>query len=901
MKHLATMNLPKALVALATLALLGACQADLGAPGGEGGLEPGMVTGAQDGDLTSELGDFTLNGDIRVATCDGPRELTSTNLVFRDRDGHGLITPATVGATDPGDLSRPYTAILQRDVEGALVTWAPRASLPTLPGPDLRYGGVQEPGQTRLLRYAFQDITSPGVDEGDTATLDLRVDDAASVVVEITTPWDDAQDDVVNLGFNLRAGGMTLWFASGDCYGEGQGCAPLPAGAQPRDVNGFIREYLYDGDGVTVIGQRVRGELLVVPGLTYTVDLRPFFRDHTVLRERATVPAEAFPACGSVVLSADNGNCDVCAMTFPPQVLRGTLSFDSPEHRATGEGPRPVAFHPTFVGGGPSPQSTGMTSSGGIITYLYPAGVEAPDPYPYRWRLEPDRYFLRNIQSAFSGLYVSYANVKLSWGAPAESAYRPPADAFGANRLGAFAWPRTGALYVPDGDGGLVPGDGPDGPYPDGELLLTEGETVEAHFHAEMAYLVGDLDFAGCGVTPNNIAHGLAELEGVGTASGGGTWLDERVDPPEERPIPTGNYAAYARGLFRAGDHADAGEFEVAASQGPWEELSYQLKLEGIDADPYDGTLRVWPADRRAFELTPGRDNQVTAEPRTLAVTRVGVILRAEGRLIRNPRLHIGDDVGSGSSFPNRVPFREALSGDLAGTYVATSTVADGVSQQDEITAVIIAMANSELELQASAEVSDDGGATWARAAFPPVAATLHGECLCVIPDGDDIEDDGEPPVASLDPVADQPLGTTAVTISGAATDVTPIVSVTVDGVEVDFTLTALGDDAGFEATFSASAAVEPGWNTVTVTFRDCVGNVTTETVTFYVAEPLCDDEDPTTPSTPAECQPDQGGMVFYVDVTHEGQPAALRCVAWPDAPPTCALVDAAAALVCES
>jgi len=827
---------------------------------------------------------FWVRGVVRVASdgCDGavptlrpPGDFSGDaefQLVGSDLDLAPV--PLTYGDVAP-DGSRPIAALLQRTGDdGELLSWA--LHKPSLTR--LRYGSETGEGHARALFTRPSNLTAPA--EGDVEGWDLDYTDLASVtvVLEMLPPPGEAltpDDDIVSVFALFRADPIDErrggFFASSVCHGDG--CGSYGPGASPRTVAGFVREYTLDADGA-VIGQRAMAELLLPAGRAlYEVRLEIRLRDGMLYRQfdSTGLPADALTPCGELTLGSAQGNCDACDFARPPQAVEGT-TFLASEYSADPSmgGPRPTGYRVNLINAQDSTVITGFNAGGGLAS-PWPTDGLLPEPYAWRGIIE-GRYRVHHVTGLRADHRQVRSHVRLGWGEPGEPGYRPtPSDPGFMTLRPMLRWPRVGAIHLPDGAGGLVRGDGPDGPYRDGHFYLDPGETEELHLHGEGAYLGGVVEPLGCDLGPGNIAAGYADFEGVGSASGGGTFVDERG---VERDVPSGNYLGFARGLFGAG----TGDYEVLAIPGPWQESAYRLELDGLGDEPYQGTLFVWPAEARAVELTAGRANQTTLPPIPLAVTRVGLSLTAPGRLIRNQRLRVGLDCCQNDDYAGRVPYHDAA-GAVIGHFTAT---AQGAS--------VVAMANSAVTLSATAEVSEDGGATWVETSFPSIPGVeLTDACgACVVPGAEPgdppilLEDEDGPPILDVDPVADQPLGTTEVTINGVATDDTPIRDIFIDGVAVDFTLVETED--GYLATFSAPAAAVPGNNTVTVEAVDCLGNTSTVIITFYVDEPLCLPED----EIPPECHPDQGGVVFYVEVLDQGQPRAIRCVAWPDAAPTC-------------
>ncbi|MFT7579751.1 MAG: hypothetical protein ACI9MR_001417 [Myxococcota bacterium] len=874
----------------------------------------GVGTSASDASAQeSTLGSFELTGDVRFGTgeCNGNpaelRELAAGNVTIRMTDtAFGLRTPAAVEASAV-DETVSYSATLQRDVGGTLLDWR-HESFVLGQAPLFLFGAAGGAGNSRRF-YGLPDpyipVPSPPVGT-NTAVADISITNLSSMVITVDMPWATDADDILVLTIrgSESPGGVlaqSSWFLSGNCAGGDPlrvGCGAV-GGATARTAEGFIQRYVDDGAG-TIIGQQLDAELLVRPGKSWNGSIDVRLRDGTVLRGTPfTLPDTLFTECGQVSVSTAAGNCPGCSLLLPPLTIQTSLHFDRPT--GVTDGARPTAYRSFFNAAG-SGLITGFTPGGGILTDQVPVGDELI-PFLKNWRgLPAERVRMTDITSGNlpPAGFVDWANVLLDWGTPADAAYRPqwPHQYLPA----AYAWPWVGVLYVPDGASGFVPGDQPGvGPYEDGWFYLNDtpgdpnedvGGVESLAYYAEMRYLKGEVDFAGCNLTQSWIAYGTAELEGVGDAAGPTTYVDE---VGITQPIPTGNYGGFARGLFRAGSHVDAGQYQVVASSGEWQELGFRLGLSDA-GDEYKGDLRVWPATGNIYDLSAVT---TAATPRTLAVSKVSVTLNVPaGQLVRNPVLSIGQDYLNGTVYPGRVPYFDNAGVQQLGAYTATSQpFAADPNPTDSVVGVIIAMANSSVDIVASAEVSSDGGASWVQTAFPPVPTTdLNDACGKCVRDGeDDLVDDGAPPIVSLDSISDQPVGTTQVVVTGSMTDTTPITRVEVNGIDVPlcpavpgcFTQAEIPDGNGgilFEATFSMPVAAVAGTNDVEVLGRDCVGNNTDgQGLNFFVIEPLCEEA-----VTPTECLPDPGGMVFYVGVVQDGTPGAIRCVGLPGQPPTC-------------
>lgn len=843
---------------------------------------PAVVSGALD--PVSIYGPFGLTGTVRIgqAACGGTnRRIQDARVRFRDVDFDttGVFADAVFG---PADVARTYSAAPLRDIQGTPITYQWRNNdFPAHTNTRLFVGGAATTtGSTvsREVRHEGLDFTAPLT--GDLVQ-DVDLQDLASLTVELLAERSSMDDDIVSVLVSASSSASPTYgglFVSGACFGDGRNaadnadCSPVPLGQGAVDVNGYVRTFVLSG--ADIVAQRIEAEVLLRPGRSYSLTARVQYRDGMTTSVSWSVPSAEVTPCRTWRLTPTE--VPVLAITRPPQAIAATVFFESPEYTAnpTAGGARANGYWNTFFrvndAGDTTSDRTGFTAGGSLIFHGVAAGVTPTAPFTFTWRgVPPGRWRMDNLSSNNTNGWVDDGHVQLTWGTPGEAGYRPAyrtvleATSSPVFRP-LFRWPRVGA--EPAGQT-TTSGLGLDA---SGHFHVDDDETQSVSRHAEMAYLRGKVNLLGCDAVPANIEAGAFEIDGTGSNTGP-DFTDEKG---ATRQAATDTYDGFARGLFRAGTHPDAGEFEVAASAGSWRTRALRLRLGGIGSNPYLGDLSVWPDDPTTYLLAPGRaqeNTQLLATPLELAVTKVGVTMTVPGGVLRNPVLKIGRDFGA--SGPERVPYFD-LGGTRLGTYVATSldeTLPTGGVQTTS--AVIVALANSTIDIIPSAEASVDGGVTWNTASFTPIVGySLSGSCGVCFVDGVPQEDDGAGPTITVTPVGVLPPETTSVIISGTAGDAAvPVVGVTVDG-----TAAAVVPNANSQTFSIAVDGLVPGPNTIVISARDCVGNVTTTTLTVTVAEPLCAPEE-----TPDVCEPTLDhtgaplpvtGSAFYVDVVGPNQ-----------------------------
>lgn len=913
-----------------------ACEQE-GGPAGAN-LDPALIVAPSESE--SLLGSFTLSGTIRIGTgeCNGnPAQLRriadlpgecATNppgntcyFVWRGDNVATSDIAATLGASAP-DGSRPYSVLLNRaslvsNVETFIDWRAGHKGFNTRPYPDLRYGGSVTAGSSRILRFDSGVVPSPPVGT-DAAAKDLpglgfptdtsNPANLASVQFEVRTPWSftscgaaGCTDDVVMLTINMTSDTVPRTFSQfseNRCAGAGRNAANSglcqALGTQTaRTTDRFIREYVQSdgsilsgqvlGDANTV-AQRLRAELLVVPGREYGVEIRAQLRDDIVITTTQTLPAALTPPCAVLDLSAaDPSTCPACIVARPNHAISGSVWLYAPDT----DGVRATRYANTFVSDDPDAPMIGLSAGG---TQIWVSAPPDGGPVPYAWNGVTEGRYQMGSRGRNTGTgFVTEGHVELSWGTA-----RPLTPFTQFPPL--YRWPRTGAVPAGETYGPSL------GLDPSGHFFVGAAEIQQVvNRYARMGYIQGRVSFVGgCDLTPGIIVTGSAELTGVGAESGtpfqdeGGT----------TRTPAIGNLDALARGLFNAGDHPTApGEFEVAATTGTWRELAYRLQLS--DGDGYNGSLFVWPADPTQVTLSaPGRGAENTdmlLTGRALAVTRVGLKLKVPaGQRVRYPRVEIGNDLRVGTSFPGRITYAD-LDGNTLGAFVATATGAentDGDWTEEKLK--IVVMANSTVDFVPSAEVctelTDGSCSTWELAPFPALSGIeLRGSCgVCFDENNQPIEDaDGVPtitvdgnvgdPGAESAQLAELPAGTTSLTVTGTITDDTPVDWSVRDGAGNVI-------DSGEGTPWSASlTGLSSGDNTFTIVVEDCVGNTTTMPLLVRVAEPLCPAIE-----TPDMCELGDGlpapGSAFYVNVRGPaGEQRAILCtVASPGQAATC-------------
>lgn len=865
-----------------------------------GACEPPEVPSAQavattSAALDSVYGPFSLTGKVRIGTSQcagGAGRSVTLGAKFSDSAGLVQVTPIS-GAQDPADLARNYSASPQRDIESALVTYQWRNTANASIYGRFLFGGSVTAGTSRDIRYRPPDFIAPPSGT-DTLVQDVTLANLASLQVEVETAWESTLDDVVRVTIQATAAGNPTsisYFNSANCSGDGRNesdtanCAALAVGATPSTVDSFIRRNLPAGGPVT--SQRTAAELLLDPGRAYTITIRVEYRDGISSAISKTLSAAQVPECGTILMTPETDS-DL-SIGRSPQNLNVSFFLRSDEYitNPANGGPRPIGYYSTFSNLTTTSERVGYTAGGGLI--FRTSGALAP--YTYQWRgVSPGRYRMAKEGNLGAAGWVELGHVLLGWGSAGEPGYRPEFRAvIGDSGSGAafrplFRWPRVGA--VPTGEVGTASL----GLDASGHFYVDADETQSVNRFAAMSYIRGQVELLGCDVTQANIASGVAEMEGDGSATGP-SYSDEKGTT---RLSVTGNFEGFARGLFRAGSHVDAGEFEVAVSPGSWKQLGYRMRIAGIgppkpDEPVYDGDLHVFPSSNATFTVGAGRAGENTAlllTPVQFQVTKVGVTMRVPaGQVMRNPTLQIGTD---SSSFTGRVRFDNS-SGVQLGTYLASSVLStSGVA---EVSPLILALSNSSVTIRPSAEISTDGGQSYGPlTSFPPVTVDLAGSCgVCVVDATTTIPDDGEGPAVQINAVPTQPSGTTSVTVTGTAVDLAvPVVALSVNGIAQP-----LAPSSASQAFAAQINGLVQGDNVVTVTARDCVGNSTTRTLTIVVAapvEPLCAAQD-----TPSMCLVPNGqlsapGSAFYVDlVGPAGELASVLCtVAASGAAPVC-------------
>lgn len=888
---------------------------------------------------------FTVSGLIRIGSGEcggGPAVLREvTNAACADAsscafawEGVNVSAPdiaASLGPTNVADNSRPYSTGLNRYQDSTLIQWAARhTTFASRPGPEFAFGGTTQPGTSRRFSYVAPPMTSPlpPNEPGGTDTVTRHfpatnpgnLANLTSLRLELEMPWSFANcnattgcgDDIVSVRIqagDTGASDVYAMFTSERCLGAGKrsngtsNCFSVPAGSAPEaQADGFIRSYLQsDGTVISAAGaagnasttrQRVTLELLVVPDTGYDLEVRVQLRNGSLIEQNQTFGATLVSPCGVTWLKAsapsgDPAYCPACLLARPPQSVEGTLHLDIPSTDGVEDVVSASQWSAVFIDS--AGVQAGVAAGGTTLTYPAPPGNVA---IPYHWDLLADRYRMRSRSSNRADTWDTEGNIDLAWSNRPDSPFiRHPAT---------YRFPLVGAEPAGQVWGSSLGLDG------SGAFYIDANETQVVNRYAPVQFVRGAVTFVGgCDLDEGIIQAGVAELEGVGNGNAG-TLPDEKG---HQQTLFSGNYGAFARGLFYGGADADPatvdGEFEIAASPGDWRERGYRLRLASPDIN---GDLWVFPkTDRHAVTLAAnGRGAEAVLPVRELPVTQIGIPLAVNpaSERIRNPIALIGDDLKASTGveaapdpvvdFPGRIPYHD-VNQNVLGAFTARGEGAvDGDGNGATETVSLLAMANSEVTVTVTAEYSTLDPQTqlwspWVRQPFMTKTMQLTGSCgVCLLPDGSTVEDGGDPQVSPNPIVLDLPAYVTTATINATIVDDT-IFGTSQNSWRLEDGAGNVVDQGGGTSVMAQVDDLTEGTHTFTLTVTDCLQHSTSVPVTITVAAPLCPPAD-----TPDMCEADNTGAVsgsaFWIDlVDGSGQSGALLCtVAGPGQAPIC-------------
>lgn len=762
---------------------------------------------------TAILTPFTLRGKVAIGTCDGKGGVANRPII-----GAGIpITNTTFTQFSLGhyaqvninDLTTPevfdgsYTQVLQRDVGGELVSYR------------FSYGIVYQNSTRRLeiTNPTAWNFTAPA--EGDLVNDFPVLQNAVSFRVSALSQG--AGDRIVNIEFTVQPPDRQSVF-----YFIGSNMPRF--GNDPAAVDGFI---------LTTNGQdqdTALAEILLPSNRDYNVTGTVTWTNDRSATFSAFVPGALLLPCGVYTLPIE--------LTAPPAVPRATLAGQillRPDAADLGgRGPRATSYQVAF------------TANGGQDLPTITNAAAPPDDTATSY----SRTVIPNVRrSSYSNAaYGSFAT--LAW----PPSFGPGATANPERRWTAFwwgtrvyLWPLLGLLSPSRSLLGPVDFDDKlaTGIDRDGFTYLDPGEQQTWNFVADMAYVSGRIDFIGCG-SPNDIAAGDAFLQGVADGPGG-TFIDERG---VQRTVLTGNVGGIASGIFRANR---TGVYEIVATEGKWREMpslqglfgggAYNILLRrGQDADA-DGYLHQWlgisPAPPRAFDLRPGRNNEVTGNNHTYAPSKITVhcsVMNPDNtpRPFRSPEVVI-----------NSTDFGDRATSTVLGSYRAHAFGSNTLKRDHFVT--LLAMPESTVRIDVSAMVptNADGTGPQVQSNFPSllnVPITCTGGCcqICIDLQTQQAHTDDEmPPMVVVEPPPPALTAGSSVLIQGTASDQVPIptLQVQVNGQAVPVTITAVQGGKAFQA----QVPLAEGTNQVVVEVKDLCGHTTQRTYTIErTSQPLC-------------------------------------------------------------
>lgn len=446
----------------------------------------------------------------------------------------------------------------------------------------------------------------------------------------------------------------------------------------PSSVGGFVSTWDHDYFTVT-------GEVLVPRGKTYVFENAAVeFTDLAgaplsviaISPENLAVPNE----CGTYTASVD--------VTLPEGRIEGSAFFQRDASEPSTSGPTVKHYSVPYTGATYENEYNGERAGYNIHgrpRLLHPNGDSAA-PYDYR-----------AIKEGRWGLSVCNPGPRatLEWPSGAQGYFRWPAP--GHDAINPIDWTDNASSGLDRDAFTFVDHHDPAPPDPALPFAL---RTETIHLDTPMAYVTGALEFNGC-IGQTSIRSGSATMSGLALDDG---WPEQFHDEQELllRNARTGNEGGAAKGAFLG-----ANTYEIAASEGPWEEGGYVVNLRrnlgnGSPSD-YNGSIGVWTNHRETYHLAAGRAQATVAPTRRFTTGQMQAQIRVHNedgslRAFRSPSAYIGSR--------NHTYGYESSEGN--GVYYASSK--GSATAQDEHTLTLIGIADSVGNVRFRALVPDENG-----------------------------------------------------------------------------------------------------------------------------------------------------------------------------------------------
>jgi|GEM_PF-5629030 len=818
----------------------------------------------------SESYPFTLQGTIKVATCDAagtlyPRSINA--ITIRPR---GLASPSCNTAVGQGDPTCA-TRVVDEGADATLVNTGLvglyRASLQrlfftqtdpvALIGPisyGLRQNATTNFGPRVIFQGGTRDITFPPASltvtapsvandpthdsppDGQVLDLNLHHEDMASLRLTVRfSPTRRNAGGTLDLGVDGRASERiaNITISATGIGQPGVGNAPhifrsstrvADTGQDPSAFNAFLET------SARALGdqQVIRAEIPILPNsgvfpmASYAITVALTFEDST----RIVIPIEtamaAPAACDTVVREL--------TVAKPATELTGSILLKPTPGFTTS--PYVTSYAPLvrFLGAGGGyvrTNSTGatlyMAAIPGVTAGLDATPAAASTAKTFVWTgFDPGTYRVESRPHSSNTIGYAAGHAQLSY--PGRPQFRYFTSEIPNNDIATarFGFPGIPATTVSTAAGDFAT---------TGNFAALENAPVALTIAADMAYLQGHLELLGC-ITNASLSSGAAEIHG------GHTVINS---------LSSSLRYGWSRGLFKEADS----DYLIAAMAGPWLEGQYRLKLD--TPNNYNGLIIIEPATRTLYDLTS--NETASGADRSYATSRVSIVFNTNGQQVRKARLEIGRDTGSSSGL--LANFYDPANADvLLGKYYAVSNELDTTPVVDPLVSLYALSSSRPITIRPSTEVKiSDAPETWTRENRPEIQLLLTSRgsegcddiCIQYRQDGSfsSYIDDGQGPTfATVTPSQSVVSGTTAFTLTGALNDEVPMTKVTVNG--VDYPVTSVSDDAQpptFTATFSAAVSgLVEGPNTFSIVGRGLCGNTSSSAavVVITVDEPPC-------------------------------------------------------------
>lgn len=646
-----------------------------------------------------ELRPFLLEGAFAIGECNpkkppkgtipplnlrplagGAAPVSNTNLTAFDFGGTDF--DAVHGNTRVNPQEGTYSVLLQRFVH-------------TPSGPqylNYRFQGVTWEYQASSRGRKSTTLTAPvatqpanpfaAPQEGD-MTLDLVRTDFVSVRFQVTIHSPNV--GVSALRFRARAldGSVEGEFVSDENVDGAivQGdIAPNPA-----TVGGFVSTW--KNGRVTVTG-----EVLLLPGKTYR------FEDAAVELSDSTGASLSVVTVPSTDLQVKN-KCDTytaqTTLVPPKGRLSGSVFFRRDPAEPSNSGPRVRKYSVPY---------TGATNENVYNHERAGVDIHGKEKLLYTSNDEPVKYDHRAIRKGRWGLSVCNPGPRawLEWPSGARGWFRWPAPGIetihpvdtadnASNGLD-----RDAFTFV-DAHDPLI--SSPELPYAMRQEVIA--------LDTQMAYVTGTIRLDGC-IGETSIHAGNAHVSGVAEDDGlPAQFTDERG---YERNARTGTAGGAARGVF-----SSPGNYEIAASRGPWREGGYHVNLRRgtspDDSNHYHGTLGARVRNPATYHLTPGYGNAVQGPTRVFTTGEIKALVRVineDGSLrpFTNPSAYVGS---------SRYPYGYALQGQGEGVYYASSKGSPESRIEHPIRLIGVAESKGNVRIRAYVPANADGsgGGLW--------------------------------------------------------------------------------------------------------------------------------------------------------------------------------------------